>query len=55
MESKTSDAVQFMRQAREKIDEEMRDMSFEEQRAYIEQHRTEVQRVLQLRREGMCL
>jgi hypothetical protein len=38
MENKDFDAVQFMRQVRDKMSSEMRDMSFEEQRAYIEQH-----------------
>jgi hypothetical protein len=51
MESKTFDAVQFMRQAREKMNAEMRDMSFEEQRAYIERRAAEVRGTLQLRRK----
>jgi hypothetical protein len=51
MESKF-DAVQFMRQIREKMSADMRDMSFEEQRAYIEQHAAEARRVLQSRREA---
>lgn len=45
------DAVQLMRQAREKINTEMRDMSFEEQRAYIERRAAEVRRMLLSRRE----
>lgn len=46
MKSKEFDAVQFMRQVREKITSEMRDMSFEEQKAYIERHAAEVRRML---------
>lgn len=42
METKKFDAVQFMRQARDRMGEDMRGMSFEEQRAYIEQHASKV-------------
>jgi hypothetical protein len=46
MENKKFDAVQFMRQVRDKMSSEMRDMSFEEQRAYIEQHALTVRKEL---------
>ncbi len=52
MENKEFDAVQFMRQARERMGAEMRGMSFEEQRAYIEQHASKVRKELELRREA---
>lgn len=55
MESKTFDAVQFMRQVREKMDAEMRDLSFEEQRAYIERHASEVRKALRSRREAAAV
>lgn len=51
MENKKFDAVQFMRQARDKMSSEMRDMNFEEQRAYIEQHASKVRRELESRHE----
>jgi hypothetical protein len=47
METKKFDAVQFMRQVRDKMGADMRDMSFEEQRAYIEQHASKVRRELE--------
>jgi hypothetical protein len=40
------DAVRFMRQARDKMSADMREMSFEEQRAYIEQHASKVRQEL---------
>ncbi|HEX6901265.1 MAG TPA: hypothetical protein VF789_16190 [Thermoanaerobaculia bacterium] len=51
MENKKFDAVQFMRQARDKMALEMQHMSFEEQRAYIEQHASKVRRELESRHE----
>jgi hypothetical protein len=42
MSTKTFDAVKFMRQMREKMNTDMRDMRFEEQREYIEQHASKV-------------
>jgi hypothetical protein len=51
MKDKSFDSVRFMRQARDKIGAEMRDMSFDEQRRYIEQHALKVRRELELRRE----
>ena len=50
MENKKFDAVQFMRQMREKMSADMRDMSFEEQRKYIEEHASKVRRELESRR-----
>jgi hypothetical protein len=44
---KQFDAVQFMRQARDKMSADMRGMTFEEQRAYIEQHAAKVRRDLE--------
>jgi hypothetical protein len=46
MKAKEFDAVQYMRQARDKMSADMRDMSFEEQRAYVEQHAAKVRREL---------
>ncbi|HSS47693.1 MAG TPA: hypothetical protein VLX28_01985 [Thermoanaerobaculia bacterium] len=46
MQNKSFDAVQFMRQARDKMSAEMRDMSLEEQQAYIERHAAKVRREL---------
>jgi hypothetical protein len=40
------DSVRFMRQVRDKMSADMRDMSFEEQRLYIEQHASKVRREL---------
>ena len=51
MENKKLDAVQLMRQLRDKMSAEMRDMSFEEQRDYIEQHASKVRQDLMLRQE----
>lgn len=50
MATKKFDAVQFMRQARDKMSADMREMSFEEQRAYIEQHASKVRRDLETRK-----
>lgn len=36
MKAKEFDAVQFMRRVRAKMNEDMKEMSFEEQKAYIE-------------------
>jgi hypothetical protein len=55
MENKKFDAVQFMRQVRETMSAEMRDMSFEEQRAYIERHASEVRKALRSRREATAV
>jgi hypothetical protein len=52
MENKKLDAVQLMRQLRDKMSAEMRDMSFEEQRDYIEQHASQVRQDLKLRQEA---
>jgi hypothetical protein len=49
METKKFDSVQFMRQARDKMSADMRDMSFEEQKAYLEQHAAKVRRELAAR------
>jgi len=52
MQNKSFDAVQFMRQARDKMSADMRDMSLEEQRAYIEQHAAKVRRELGSRKKA---
>jgi hypothetical protein len=52
MKNDKFDAVQFMRQVRDKMTEEMRAMSFEEQQAYIEQRASKVRRELESRRES---
>lgn len=44
MENKNFDAVQFMRQVRDRMNADMRDMPFEEQREYIEQRASRVRR-----------
>ena len=51
MKTKTNefDAAEFMRQVRQKMDVEMRDMTFAELQAYIEQ---QVRRVIEPRRES---
>jgi hypothetical protein len=51
MKNKSFDAVQFMRNVRDKMSEEMRDMSFEEQQQYIEQRASRVRRELEARQE----
>lgn len=51
MESKKFDAVQFMRRVRDKMSSEMQGMSFEEQKAYIEQHASKIRRELKLQHE----
>ena len=51
MENKKFDAVQFMRQARDKMSADMRDMSFEEQKAYIEQRAEKLLKKLASRRD----
>lgn len=48
MESKNFDAVQFMRQVRDKMSSDMQGMSFEEQKPYIEQRASKVRGELQL-------
>jgi len=42
MRNKDFDAVQFMRRVRDKMRADMRDMTFEEQRVYIEQQASKV-------------
>lgn len=44
MKSRKFDAVQFMRQKRDEMSEEMRGMSFEEQKAFIERQASKVRR-----------
>lgn len=51
MKSKRFDAVRFMRQTRDKMSAEMRDMSFEEQKKYIERHASKIRREIQSREE----
>lgn len=46
----TFDAVRFMRQARDRMSAAMSDMSFEEQRAYIEERAAKLRRELDERR-----
>lgn len=49
MKTKEFDAVQFMRLARDKMTTEMLGMTFEEQRAYIDQHAAKVRQNLEPR------
>jgi hypothetical protein len=49
MENKKFDAVQFMRDVRNRMSADMRDMTFEEQRAYIELHASKVRKELKSR------
>ena len=49
MKTKEFDAVQFMRVARDKMTTEMLGMTFEEQRAYIDQHAAKVRQNLEPR------
>lgn len=51
MKNKKFDAVQFMRQVRDKMNADMRDMTFEEQRAYIEKHASKVNAELESQHE----
>jgi hypothetical protein len=51
MESKNFDAVQFMRQVRDRMGSDMQGMSFEEQKAYIEQRASKVRSELKLEDE----
>lgn len=51
MKSKQFDAVQFMRWVRDKMGADMRHMSFEEQKAYIERSASKVRRELESRRK----
>ena len=51
MKTKDFDAVELMRRSREKMDAEMRGMTFPEQRAYIEEHAAKVRREIEARRE----
>jgi hypothetical protein len=53
MENKKLDSVQLMRQLRDKMSTDMRDMSFDEQRAYIEQHASKVRQDL-MRQEAVA-
>lgn len=46
MSGKKFDAVAFMRQVRDRMSSDMREMTFEEQRAYIEQHASKVREEL---------
>jgi hypothetical protein len=49
MENKKFDAVQLMREARDKMSSALQAMSFEAQRSYIEQHASKVREDLALR------
>ncbi len=55
MKNKKFDAVQFMRQARDKMNANMRDMSFEEQRAYIEQLASKLRQELKSKHETAAM
>ncbi len=55
MENKKFDAVQLMRQVRDKMSSDLQAMSFEEQRDYIEQHASRVREDLALRLEPAAL
>lgn len=45
-ETKTFDAVRFMREARDRIHQEVENLSFEEQLAYLERRAAKVRRDL---------
>ena len=49
METKKFDAVQFMQQVRDRMGADMSGMSFEEQKAYIEQNASKLRRDLELK------
>ena len=51
MKAKEFDAVQFMRQVRDKMSADMRDMTLEEQKRYIEQRASKVRQELESRHE----
>jgi len=51
MENKKFDAVRFMRQVRDEMNGDMRKMSFEEQRAYIEKRASKVRREIKPQHE----
>jgi len=51
MKAKKFDAVQLMRQMREKMAADMRDMTLEEQKGYIEQRASKVRQELESRHE----
>jgi hypothetical protein len=55
MKNKKLDAVELMRQLRDKMSTDMRDMSFEEQRVYIEQHASKVRQDLAWRQEAAVM
>lgn len=55
MENERFDAVQFMRQVRDKMSAQMRDMDFKEQRDYIERHASKVRKELETHRETAAL
>ena len=55
MKNEKLDAVQLMRRLRDKMSVDMRDMSFEEQRSYIEQHASKVRQDLKLQQEATAL
>jgi len=52
MQNKSFDAVQFMRQVRDKMSADMRDMNLAEQQEYIEQHASKVRQELESRNEA---
>ncbi len=52
MKTKEFDAVKFMRKAREKMDADIRYMTFQEQQAYIEQRAAKVREEIKARRES---
>lgn len=54
MKSKKFDAVQFMRQTRDKMSEEMRGMSFEEQKAFIERQASKVRQEISKRKPSQA-
>jgi hypothetical protein len=55
MRNKKFDAVQLMRQIRDKMGADMRGMSFEEQKAYIEQHASRVRHEIEARRQSLAM
>ena len=55
MKPKNFDAVQFMRQMRDKMSADMRNMTLEEQKRYIKQHASKVRQELELRHESTAV
>lgn len=55
MKNETFDAVQFMRQVRERMSSEMQGLSFEEQKKYIAQHAEKLCRELEAQHQPVAV